>query len=217
MNRGRAKPSPAPPGWRGAAASEWSPPPVSRGGGRGGETGSGEGQALPRTPGLPRRGGFPAELSPMPPGGRGAPASRQEPPPVRRDGIGEAAGSGEGLAVPRTPVLPRRGRFPAAASLVRRREREEPAQGWALFSATPPVRGDAAASRRMPPLGSCRGGTGGAAGSRAGSTLLPTSGLPRRWGREGNGPEGNGVPLAPPAGRAAGRREASRRHDTERS
>ena len=213
--RGRAKPSPAPPNCRSAAASQWRPPPVSRGGGRGGETGSGEGQALPRTPGLPRRGGFPAELSPIPPGGRGAAASRQKPPLVSRDGIGEAAGSGEGLALPRSPGLPRRGRFPASSSLVRRREREKPAQGWALFSATPP------GSRRRgrfptdaSPWQPSRRDWGS---SRFSGGLDPRPHLRVAAAVGSRGERARGERRSPrAAGRAAGRREASRRRAQER-
>ena len=40
------------------------PSPLSRGGGRGGEAELGEGQALPQTPGLPRRGRIPTDTSP---------------------------------------------------------------------------------------------------------------------------------------------------------
>ena len=67
MNRGRAKPSPGPPDFRGSAAFQ---PlsngylPLSRGGGRGGANESGEGQAFPRTPGFPRLGRIPMALSP---------------------------------------------------------------------------------------------------------------------------------------------------------
>ncbi len=54
-------------GFRASRPSAPGPPsprnPLSRGGGRGGENGSGEGQALPRTPGWPRRGRFPTETS----------------------------------------------------------------------------------------------------------------------------------------------------------
>ena len=72
----------------GARASRPGPPgppsppsPLSRGGGSGGAHESGEGQALPRTPGLPRRGGFPVAFQRIPPPVR----SRWE---RRRNGIG---------------------------------------------------------------------------------------------------------------------------------
>ena len=121
--RGKAKLSPGPPNCRDSAASRRIPPPVSRrrgrgglggeggsggpgretriplsrgylplsgGGGRGGEVCSGEGQALPRTPGLPRRGRFRTETSPA----------------------GNAC-EGRGLGPPTThPALPLSGSFP---------------------------------------------------------------------------------------------------------
>ena len=84
--RGRAKPSPGPPDCRGAAASRSMPPLVSHGDGRGGATDSGEGLALPRTPGLPRRGRFPIETCPCQPfrwerGEKPAPGRAKPPRP----------------------------------------------------------------------------------------------------------------------------------------
>ena len=63
--RGRDKPSPAPPGCRGAVASQRIPARASPCAGRGGANDQGESQALPRTPGSPRCGGFPMGTSPL--------------------------------------------------------------------------------------------------------------------------------------------------------
>ena len=111
LARGRAKPSPGPPGCRGAAASRRTTPPVSHRDGRGGASDLGE-PSSPQDPGLPRRGRFPIDPCPCQPrrggaresgeghdlsatpGCRGAAVCRSMPPPL--PGPGERGLGGEG-------------------------------------------------------------------------------------------------------------------------
>ena len=90
---------PEAPNCRGTAASRSIPAPVSPGGGRG-ACDSGEGQTLPQTLGLPRRGGFRPEPSPCRPSPwEGANMGSRNQGPPRLFGCCDAA------ALRRTPPL----------------------------------------------------------------------------------------------------------------
>ena len=122
-----------------------SPPnPLSRRRGRGGETGPGEGLALPPTPRLPRRGGLPVAFQ------------RRTTPVSRRRGESLIGG---GSSPPPDPGLPRRGRIPADTypSLAAAGERGATDSGEGrAFPRTPVCRGAAASRRNLPQAPGCR-------------------------------------------------------------
>ena len=80
------------------------PPPVSLARGEGEQLIWGEGQALPRTPGLPRRGRFPIDTSPFQPADRGRRPFRsgQHSRPAKR---GQRVGLGAEASAARLPLV----------------------------------------------------------------------------------------------------------------
>ena len=137
---------------------------------RRGETKPGEGPALPRAPGLPRRGGFPA-------------AFQRRPPPVRRRRERGSNSSGEGPCLPRTPGLSRRDRFPTEPCLSAAAAGEGGTQQAQRGSSPPPDPRIAAARSLLDedlPLSA-------AAGERAGG-----EGSPNRPGHEARRPRALG-------------------------
>ena len=114
---------------RGSPGPPSPPSPLSHGDGRGGATDLGEGQALPRTPGLPLRGRFPMDTSPCQ-HGRG------------RRGV---------RAVPAGPAARRRCRFPTATFPCQMAGgKGGPIRGRAKPSPASPGRRRAAASQSPP-------------------------------------------------------------------
>ena len=145
--------------------------PVNPCEGRGEESASGEGLALPRTPGLPLRGRFPMNPCPCQPwrwerglGGEGGSSDpgRERRPPLPNGCLPLSAlarGEGEKLTrgepnSPRTPGLPLGGRFRTESSpgQMAMGDEEESIWGRAKPSLAPPGCRGAAASETRPPL-----------------------------------------------------------------